>query len=1014
MTNVREWLESLDLGQHAHAFEANEVDWDVLGNLDHDLLKELGVIAVGQRLRILKAIETLSAASRDVFSPSKGPAPTEALRSNGEAERRQLTVMFADIVGSTELSQQLDPEDLREITRAYQDAAKVAIEGYGGFVARYMGDGVLAYFGYPRAHEDDAERAVRSGLGLVDAVQRLAVPVKLSVRVGIATGPVVVGDIIGEGASQESAVVGETPNLAARMQSIARPDGVVISDSTQRLVEGRFELRSLGAQQLRGLSGSVPVYEALDVRTAQSRFDASHVEELITPLIGRQSELSLLEQRWERACEHEGQVVLLQGEPGIGKSRLLQALRDRVRGAVATVQRYQCSPYHSGTAFYPVIDFLERAAGFAPQDNEDTRLDKLEALLASTRGGKESRDALLATLLSLPPERYAPLNMPPQKRRAETIEALAAALAEATEQRPLMVIFEDLHWTDPSTLEFLDAAIDRIQSLPVLMLLSFRPEFTAPWTAHGHVTMYSLNRLGRREVGDLAQGVTGGRVLPPDVLDQIVAKTDGVPLFVEELTKTVLEAGILAENDGGYAHSGPLPDLAIPSTLQDSLLSRLDRLAEAKEIAQIGACIGREFSYELIAAVSDNGERELGQSLERLLEHSLVFSRGRPPEATYVFKHALVQDAARASLLRSRRQPIHARIARTLEAQSPEIRSARPELLAHHYTEAGDRERAITYWQRAGERATQSFANIEAIGHLQQGLRLVEHLPEGRDRSRHELEIQSLLAPLFSIINGWNAAEPEQAYSRARDLAEQLGDNEKLFVSLRGLFYLSYTRLDFSKALDLGRKLGALAEELQVPVFHVYAQHSLAITLFMQGDPVVARDHLEQGIALYDRDAHADSAYQYGHDAGVVCLAYSALAWWITGYPETARQRADEAIELARALAHPYTLAIGSALVAMVHQHRGDAQATREHASTAVAIATEANLSLPLLIGSMMTGWASASEGRVQEGVDRMQQSIDSWRTIAEPRTWALGSGGTGAFTPDSERPLRPCNHRAN
>jgi class 3 adenylate cyclase/predicted ATPase len=987
MDEVGEWLESIGLGQYAGAFAENDFDWVLLPELDHELLKDIGVKSAGHRVRILKAASLLSSGEAPVIAPA---VPASKAPRDGEAERRQLTVMFCDLVDSTALSASLDPEAYRELLVAYQDAARGAIEPYDGFIARYMGDGLLVYFGYPAAHEDDAERAVRSGLELVEVVSRIGFHAEkaLSVRIGIATGEVVAGDIVGKGAAEERAVLGETPNLAARLQGIATPDSVLIAESTRRLVEGRFELRALGVQSLRGLPAPVPAYCAVAVRTAASRFDASRVGEL-APLIGRESELSLLTQRWERACEREGQVILLQGEPGIGKSRLLKAMRDQVRDTTATLQRYQCSPYHSGTAFHPIIDLLERAARFATNDSTETRLDKLEALLGSTQSDTGETIALLAALLSLPTERYPPLKMAPQKQRAETIEALVTTLGLVAAQGPLLIIFEDVHWSDPSTLEFLDTLIERAQSLPLLMLVSFRPEFTPPWMAYGHVTICSLNRLGRREVGRLAEEVTGGRALPTAVLDQIIDRTDGVPLFVEELTKTVLEAGVLHEVGEGYGLDGRLPDLAIPATLQDSLLSRLDRLGNAKEIAQVGACIGREFSYKLISAVWEAPEHELDQGLQRLVAHELVFARGQPPEASYVFKHALVQDAARRSLLHSRRRRVHAMIAETLEALAPDVRTTQPELLALHFTEAREYERAISYWRNAGQRATQGFANLEAIEHLQRGLDVTEELPESRDRSTHELVFQSLLAPIFSIVKGWSGSETEAAYRRARDLAEQLGNNEMLFVSLRGLFYVSYIRLDFSVALQLGRELVSLADKMKEPRFQVYARHSLAVSLMMKGDPIAARDQLERGIAYYDREAHADSAYRFGHDAGVMSLVYSALTWWITGHPDTAKQRAEEAMKLAEALAHPYTLAIGAALVAIAHQFSGDMLATRKRAELAVDIASESELSLPLLIGSTMAGWASAAEGQLDEGIERMQQSIDSWRTL-----------GAGVFVP--------------
>jgi class 3 adenylate cyclase len=588
-----------------------------------------------------------------------------------DAERRQLTVMFSDLVGSTALSARLDPEDLREVIGAYHRTVTEIVSRFDGLVSRYMGDGVLVYFGHPRAHEDDAERAVRAGLDVIDTVRSLDVKsVKLKTRVGIATGLVVVGDLIGAGAAQEQSVVGETPNLAARLQTLAEPDAVVIAAGTRRLLGSLFEYRDLGAVDVKGIAAPVPAWQVLRPSGVESRFEALHGTAL-TPLIGRDEEIDLLWRRWTRAKAGDGQVVLISGEPGIGKSRLIAALAERLHAEPHIRLRYFCSPYHQDSALFPFIDQLGRAAGFTADDPPAVRLEKLEALL-SLAAPPDEDVALLADLLSLPSfERHPLSNLGPQRKKERTLEALIRQLERLARQQPVLMVFEDAHWIDPTSRELLDLYVERVRSLPVLLIVTFRPEFQPPWTGQPQVTMLALNRLDRRDRTVLVEQIAGGRALSEGVIGQIVDRSDGVPLFVEELTKSVLEGGLLREEGDRYVCDGALAPFAIPTTLYDSLMSRLDRLASVRLVAQIGAAIGREFSYELLRAVSRLPEDELRASLARLVTAELVFQRGLPPDAVYRFKHALVQDAAHGSLLRGVRQQLHAQIAETLEAYPP-------------------------------------------------------------------------------------------------------------------------------------------------------------------------------------------------------------------------------------------------------------------------------------------------------------------------------------------------------
>ena len=662
--DVGGWLRRLGLEQYEAAFRENEISEKVLPNLTAEDLKDLGVGMVGHRRMLLDAIAALRAQASAPTPLSDAPLATDKAAQD-IAERRQVTVMFSDLVGSTALSARMDPEDLREVIAAYQKCVAEAVRRFGGFVAKYMGDGVLVYFGYPQAHEDDAERAVRAGLELIAAVTALKSPVPLQTRVGIATGLVVVGDLIGSGEAQERGIVGETPNLAARLQGIAEPNMVVIAEATRRLLGNLFELRDLGARDLKGIAGPVRAWAALRASSVASRFEALHASGL-TELVGREEELELLLRRWSRAKRGEGEVVLLSGEAGIGKSRLTAALLERLSGEAPTRLRYFCSPQHTDSAFYPIIGQMERAAGLAHDDKPQAKLDKLDAVLAQTSTSPADA-ALLAEMLSLPNDgRYPALELVPDQRRQRTLEALTSQLAGLARQQPVLMIFEDAHWVDPTSLEVLGRTVDRIKTLPILLIVTFRPEFDAPWVGQSHVTSLTLNRLGEREAAAIVARLAGYKALPADVLAEIVERTDGIPLFVEEMTKAVLEA----ESEGAARRTAaavPSPALAVPASLHASLMARLDRLGPAKEVAQIGSAIGREFSHALLALVARKPEADLGSALERLVQAGLLSRQGMPPQASYLFKHALVQDAAYGTLLREPRRALHARIAEAIE-----------------------------------------------------------------------------------------------------------------------------------------------------------------------------------------------------------------------------------------------------------------------------------------------------------------------------------------------------------
>jgi class 3 adenylate cyclase len=734
--DVGGWLRSLGLGRYETTFRENDIDETVLPGLTHETLKELGVASVGHRVKLLDAIDALRA---DTRGPSAEAPPTDKTSpAEDRAERRQVTVMFSDLVGSTALSARMDPEDLREVISAYQNCVAETVGRFGGFVAKYMGDGVLVYFGYPEAHEDDAERAVRAGLELLTAVGTLKTHALLQTRVGIATGLVVVGDLIGSGASKEQAIVGETPNLAARLQSVAEPNSVVFAESTRKLVGSLFELNHLGAQDLKGIERPVRAWAALRPASIESRFDALHVSGL-TELVGREEELELLLRRWSRGKAGEGQVVLLSGEPGIGKSRLIAALLERIAAEPHSRLRYFCSPQHTDSALYPIISQMERAAGFAHDDTSQAKLDKLDALLVQSFTPRQDA-ALLTEMLSLPNDgRYPTLELAPQLKRQKTLEALTAQVEALSQSKPVLMIFEDVHWTDPTSLETLGRTVDRLRTLGVLLIITHRPEFEAPWIGRPYVTALSLNRLGERETRAIIDRVNGNKRLPDSVRQDIIERTDGIPLFVEEMTKAALEAE--SEGDARKAAAVPSSAMAVPASLHASLMARLDRLGPAKEVAQIGAVIGREFSHALLAAVALMKEIELQSALDALTRAGLLFRQGVPPDATYLFKHALVQDAAYGTLLREPRRALHARIAETLESQFAEIADNQPELLARHCTEAELIEKAVGLWGKAGQRSLARAALLEGKDQLKRALDQIATLPATRALRREEIRL---------------------------------------------------------------------------------------------------------------------------------------------------------------------------------------------------------------------------------------------------------------------------------
>jgi class 3 adenylate cyclase/predicted ATPase len=922
----------------------------------------------------------------DQQPPAQEVQPTQIESSPQEphtpdAERRQLTVMFCDLVDSTKLSSQLDPEDYREVVRAYQATCTEVIQRFDGHVAQLLGDGLLVYFGYPVAHEEDAQRAIHTGLGIVEAIGNLytrLVPdkeVRLAVRLGIHTGLVVVGEMGGTG-RQEQLALGETPNIAARIQNLAQPDAVVMSADTYRLVQGFFECEPLGEQDIRGVSQPIAVYRVLRESGAQSRLDIASTRGL-TPLVGREQEVGLLLERWEQAKDRQGQVILLSGEAGIGKSRLVQVLREHVANEPHVRWECRSSPYYQNTALYPLTDLLQRALQWQQNDGPEQHLEKLEHLLSQYRLALEETVPLFAPLLSLPlPEdRYPLLQWTPQRQRQKTLEAIVAILLELAEHQPVLFILEDLHWTDPTTLELLSLLVEQVPTTALYTLLTCRPHFQPSWHHRSYLTEITVNRLSRNQIARMAQHVSGGKTLPSEIIEQLVGKTDGVPLFVEEMTKALLESGHLKEVDGHYELTDPLPALAIPATLQDSLMARLDRLVTAKAVAQYASVIGRQFSYELLQAVSQLDEVMLQHELSKLIEAELVYQRGLPPQAMYTFKHALVQDTAYESLLRSTRQQCHAQIATILESRYPETAEAQPELLAYHYTKSGLHEQAVGYWRKAGQRAVERSAYAEAIGHLPKGLEALKTLPVTPERIQQELGLQISLGSALIATKGYGAPRVEYVYNRARELCSQLKESPLLFPILAGLRRFYSLRGSFQIGQELGEQLLALATRLHHPLLGLEAHFALGNNAFWQGDLDIARGHFALGLALDVPQEQAAHTSLYGQEPRVTCLSYAAFTAWLLGYPDEGHRYSQEALSLAHVSSHPNTVAYALAWAANFHQARREIQVAQEMAEALIALSEEQRFLMWLDHGTCQWGWALAIQGQ-QEGLVSMRQGL--------------------------------------
>ena len=974
MSGLRDWLRGNNFEQYADAFEANDIDLDILPELSERDLEQLGV-SLGNRRRLLKAIG-------EPVAETVPPKPAD-VEASADAERRQVTVLFCDMVGSTALSGVVDPELLGGLIRRYQDATAGAIGRFGGFVAKFMGDGVLAYFGFPRAFEDAAERAVRAAIGILTEVGGIERPdgTPVQARVGIATGLVVVGEIVGTGTAQERTIVGETPNLAARLQALAAPDTILISETTHNLLGGLFELEQTGEHELKGFVRPVPAWRVLGETAIVTRFAASRIGGS-TALIGRAHEMGLMLDRWRLASQGEGQIITLIGEAGIGKSRSIEALQEAIAGEPHGLIHLQCSPYHSDSALYPVIQHISRTAGFTTADLTVTRIEKLGVLFSRRSATDAAAIPLLAELLSIPDAPPAPAPLTPAQRKAATIALLVDEIVRLGEAKPMLLLVEDAHWIDATTLEMLTQISDSIPQARLLVVVTARPDFAPPWLARPHATLLTLGRLSRAECAELIIGVAAAHGLPADTVATIVAKTDGVPLFAEELTKSVMES---AGEDSA----------AVPATLKDSSMARLDRLGEARDVAQIAAVIGRQFDFALLDAVAPKHGAELETALAKLVAAGIVFPEGRGLERSFIFKHALMRDAAYESLLLTRRRDWHSRVARTLEERFPELAASEPELLAHHFGEAGLAEPTCNYRTLAGDQAVSRSAYTEAIAHFSAGLKSADALKEPDDRVRRQLDFLLKLGPARMVAHGLQSNDAEDAYRRAAEIGEAIGDGPATFTAKWGLWLIANIRRKTAMARDRASELVELARRSGEGDLLLEAYHCRWSTAFFRGEVGASLENTRIGADTYDISRHRHLGHAFGgHDPGVCAHAVRANMLQLAGDWHQAQQSGARAISLGEALEHPNSLAHALHNFGICLQLAGDRDGTFVAAERAVALAQKFGL-LPWRAASLLlTGWASAVGSGVADAARLVDAEIGNATAAGPVPQYFLGLAG--------------------
>jgi class 3 adenylate cyclase/predicted ATPase len=973
---LAEWLEQYGLGQYAQTFAENHIDYGTLGDLTDDDLKSLG-LSLGHRKRLLKAIEALAA------SQQPGGAPNAASKETGapspvedrEPEVRQITVIFCDLVGSTELSERLDPEDLRPLIAAYRKTCDAAIRRYDGQVANYAGDGLMAFFGWPRAHEDDAVRAVHAGLTILSEVERIRGAAPLASRVGICSGRVVVGQTGGPGGWMEA--VGETPNIAARLQALAAPNALVVSESTQRLASSAFNFQDIGLQELKGVTRPLRVYRVLSASHRTSRFEAAHAS-FLTPLVGRFAELNLLQDRWQKAREADGQIVLLSGLPGVGKSRLIHELKSSIQDEPYFLLNYQCSPYHSQSAFFPIIQQIELAAQLRVGDSDADKFAKVKAYLADFFDDPIEASSLIAHLLSIPiKDRNTLANLTPQQIKNKTVDTLLKMILSLSGKRATLCTFEDAHWIDPSTRELLELAMGRVDRARVMLVVSFRPEFRHTWSAYANVTLHSLTRLSRGEVTRMIKEMSREENLSQQVLEQIVEKADGVPLFIEELTASTFM--VPAQNTRQSINAGQPTSIGpakVPETLHDALMERVDRVTHGRRLAQIAAVIGREFSYDLLTAASRTEESDLQSTLAQLETADIIYRTGISPSVRFAFKHVLLRDAVYNSLLRGRRQEIHADIAAVLEKHFGELAENRPEILAYHYGEAGNNERAIRCWCEAGRRALANSANVEAISHFRNALQLLTELPDSAERAQQEVEIQLALGIPLIAVEGYAAAQTREAFARAQALCLKLDNAPEYFQALFGLWGHSWMSGKNDEALVMANEFLSRSQASPNSILLMVAHRIMGSTLLTKGEFQTARHHFEESIALSKIEGTRPVYDLYMVEPQVASLLLLSWDLWFLGHSDQSLARVSEALAIARDLAQPYSIAFAHYMTSVVHLLRGDPAGALHSADQSLEISREQRFSLYVILSTISRGRALGELGRLREAVTEIQAGI--------------------------------------
>jgi len=932
-----------------------------------------------------------------VYSPEKSPLPHSDKAGEPhriEGERRHITVMFCDLVGSTQLAEQLDPEDFRQLLQVYQDTCVYAVNQFQGHLAQYLGDGVLIYFGYPGAHEDDSQRAIHCGLEILNELdqfnklQSRSQGINLAVRIGIHTGLVVVGEI-GRDKKYGRLALGNTPNIAARLQALADPNSIIISHVTHRLVRNFFNCQPLGTYSLKGVSHKMDIYKVIQESDVPYRFD-SQVITGMTPFVGRENEVQKLLRTWENVKKRRGEIVMIIGEAGIGKTRLLHVFEERIKDEPHTWLVCSCISYYQNSSFYPIINLINSQLRFEKQDTSSEKLKKLENALTLYNFNLKETVPVIASLLSIPISKpYRPLSLTPQKQKEKTIQVLLSWLIRAASERPLLFVIEDIHWIDSSSLEHLTLLMEKIERAQILIILTFHPRFHPPVSESSRPTEIYLHRLARLQIEDMVQEVTGGKNLPAEVIDLLLLKTDGVPLFVEELTKMLIESGYLTEQDKEYKLKGSLPKSAIPDTLQDTLMARLDQLGAEREVVQLAAVIGREFSYELIRAVVPLEESVLKKELNSLLEAEILNLQGDPHHSRYIFKQALIQDAAYNSLLKSKRQQYHEKIARIIVKQFGEMAKSHPQIVAYHYTEAGNFEQAIDYYLKSGKLLVQQSAHREAISQLRKGLKLLDYIEDIKRRDQLELDLQIILGIPLIAMKGYGAEEVGEVYERARELSQKVGDIPQLFPALSGQYRFYLLRGDIRKAFDISELLLSWAQTAGNSDFLLEANRSIGVTLFHMGEIAIGLEHLEKGIKNYNPAEHNSHALLYGTDPEVTCLSYGALAQCLLGYPERALKYGKRAVQKTKKMNHPFSHAFALNHHTWLYQFLKKTDQVNKFAGELISVSEDYGFPFWQIIGSFYKGWVLSQEKKVGQGIKEMQESVKSFQ-----------AGGTGSVLP--------------